>query len=529
MRDFHNPGRSIVYATHAAAATSHPLSTLVAIDTLRRGGNAVDAAVAAVAHQGVVEPMATGIGGDCFALIWKAREKRFVAINGSGWTPRALDADFLLGQGISKMPQQSPHAVTVPGAVDAWCRLTADHGKLSLADVLRPAIAQARDGFVVTENVSIEWRESEAKLKADRNAARFYLPEGRAPQTGEVFRATAMADALETIGREGRNGFYAGRLAEDMVRSLQALGGKHTVEDFSEYRAGYVEPVSSTYRGVEVFSLPPNDLGLTTNVMLNILERFDLKPLGPGSAERYHLLLEASRLAFALRAPTVGDPAFRDVPLEKLLSKDLADEMARRIRPQGRLAELPNPPFRGSDTVAVSVVDEERNVVSIVNSLFYKFGSGIAAAEGGIVFHNRGAGFVVEKDHVNGVTGRKRPAHTIMPTILLKEGAPLLSLGVKGGIYQPVGLSQIITNMIDFGMDVQEAIDFPRVSYAESGKADVERPVPSEVREALASRGHPIAEAREALGGAQAIAIDHATGVLAAGSDGRKDGLALGW
>jgi gamma-glutamyltranspeptidase/glutathione hydrolase len=530
MRDFHQPGRSVVYARNGVAATSHPGSSLVAIDILRRGGNAVDAAVAAVAHQGIVEPMATGIGGDCFALIWKAKERRLVAINGSGFAPAALSSERLLAAGIDKLTLQSPHSVTVPGAVDAWCRLIADHGNLPLAEVLRPAIGAAREGFPISENVAHEWRDTTGKLEADANARRHFLPEGRAPRPGEIFRATPMAEALETIAREGRDGFYGGWVAEDMVASLRALGATHAIEDFAAYRAQYVEPISSTYRSLDVCGLPPNDLGLTTNLMLNILEHFDLAALGAGSPGRYHLLLEASRLAFAVRAPVVGDPAFGDVPTSRLLSKELAAELAARIKLDGPLAELPEAPrLSGSDTVALSVVDAERNVVSIVNSLFHKFGSGLASASAGIMFQNRGAAFVVNPQHPNGVAPRKRPAHTIMPTIVMKDGAPYLSVGVKGGLYQPVGLSQVITNIVDFGMDVQRAIDFPRVSYGESGKVDVERTVPEPVRARLAALGHPVAESREPLGGAQAILIDNASGVLAAGSDCRKDGAAIGW
>ena len=529
MRDFQSPGRSIVYATRGMAASSHPLSSLAAIETLRRGGNAIDAAVAAIAHQGVVEPMATGIGGDCFAIIWKAKEQRFVAINGSGWAPKGLSSRWMLDQG-QKMALTSPHAVTVPGAVDAWCQLIADHGKLSLAQVLEPAIDQARHGFAITPNVAEEWRGTEGKLRASPNATRHYLPGGQAPKIGDIFLSHPMAEALEAVARKGRDGFYAGPVLDDMLSSLKAVGGTHVAEDFAAFRSEYVGPISSRYRGIELFELPPNDLGVTTSLMLNILERFDLKALEAGSAERYHLLLEASRIAFAVRGVCLGDPRFHTPPMARLLSAELADSLAKRISPKGPVAELPPAAaLLGTDTVTVSVVDEERNIVSIVNSLFHRFGSGIATERYGIMFHNRGTGFVVEPGHPNDVEPRKRPAHTIMPAILKKDGKPWLSLGVKGGLYQPVGKVQIVTSLIDYGMDLQTALDFPRASYGETGGVDVERGVAPAAREALGAMGHPVSLAKEPLGGAQAIMIDGETGVLAGASDSRKDGAALGY
>jgi gamma-glutamyltranspeptidase/glutathione hydrolase len=527
MRDIHFPGRSISYGTKGAAATSQPLASLAAIDVLRAGGNAIDAAIAACAVQCIVEPMGTGIGGDCFALCWIAKERRVVAINGSGRAPSALSAEWLIANGIHAIADTSVHAVTIPGAVDAWYRLNADHGRLPLAAILEPAIACAENGFAVTPCIAVEWAAATEKLKKDTNTAAHYLTNGRAPVAGEIQKTPGMAHALRAIASGGRDAFYTGALAKEMVADLIARGGLHTLEDFAAQDSLYVDPIRCTYRGVEVLQMPPNAQGLVTLLMLNILAGYDLKQYDADSAERFHLLAEATRLAFEVRDSLIADPAFAEIPLGRLLSSTFADKMRARIRMDRSMPCVPAATDElERDTVYIAVVDEERNVCSFVNSLYFQFGTGLSSPESGILFHNRGAGFKVKPGHPNNVAPRKRPSHTILPGLALKDGQPWLSFGVKGAAFQPIGQVQILTGVLDYGMDLQEAIDAPRCGYND-GKLEVERGISTAVRDRLAALGHSVVEIKTPLGGAQAIAIDYAHGSLAAASDPRKDGVAL--
>jgi gamma-glutamyltranspeptidase/glutathione hydrolase len=527
MRDNHFPGRSVAHGTRAAVATSQPLASLAAIDILRAGGNAIDAAIAACAVLGVVEPMGTGIGGDCFALCWMSKERRLAAINGSGHAPAALTTEGLLGEGIGQIAETSVHAVTVPGAIDAWCRLNADFGKLPMAALLAPAIDAAEQGFAVTPCIAVEWAANTKKLSADANTKRCYLVEGRAPQAGEVIKIPGLARAMRAVAGNGRDGFYAGEIAREMVACLNGHGGVHTLNDFASQRSRYVEPIRSRYRGVDVVQMPPNAQGLVTLLILNILSGFDLDAHRCVSAERFHLITEATRLAFEVRDRSIADPEMADVPTDHLLSETFARELRARIRldramPYARPCEKSE-----RDTVYVAVADADRNVCSFINSLYFQFGTGLASPESAIIFHNRGVGFRVEPGHPNTVAPRKRPSHTILPGMAFRDGHPWLALGVKGAAFQPIGQASILTAVIDDGLDIQEALDAPRCGYNNDGKVEVERSVPAAVRERLIALGHPVVEAKAALGGAQMVAIDHQHGTLAAASDPRRDGVAL--
>jgi len=529
MRDLQLPGRSVAHAVHGMACTSHPLSTLAAVDVLRQGGNAVDAAVTACAVQCVVEPMSTGIGGDCFALLVPGGEGKPIGLNGSGWAPKGLTTDGLLEDGIAAIEKTSPHAVTVPGAIDAWATLLRDHGTWDLERALRPAIGYAEEGWAVTPRVAHDWQRNLEKMSAEASAREQYLPGGRAPAAGERMRLPNLARTLRTIAREGRDGFYKGWVAEDLVGYLAGMGGKHAAGDFAEQHCEYVEPIATDYRGHTIFQIPPNGQGITALMMLNVLQGFDLAGHEPNSAERLHLETEASRLAFQARDQYVADPRHAQVPVGKLLSREFADELRLRIDParaQPPPEAATGPGYR--DTIYLTVVDKERNTCSFINSLYFAFGSGLVGPRSGVVLQNRGCGFRVEPGHPNTVAPRKRPLHTIIPGLCVKDGRVKYSYGVMGGGYQPVGHTHVLTNLIDYGMDVQEALDSPRVFHM-AGRLEVERGIPDGTMDRLAALGHEVGRPEMPWGGGQIIEIDWQNGTLAGGSDPRKDGLALGY
>lgn len=529
MRDIHFPGRSTVHSLNGMCATSHPLAAETAIAILRAGGNAVDAAVAASAVLCVVEPYSTGIGGDCFVLLSKKGGGDVIGLNGSGRAPKAAHVDWYLERGIEEIGLSSIHSVTVPGAIDAWERLLADHGTMELGRVLEPAIGFAEQGFPVSPRIAGDWGLLARRIEKDEGARLHYLIDGRAPRMGEIFKSPALARTLRRIAAEGRKGFYEGAVARDMVATLNAHGGLHTLEDFAVTKANYVEPVRTRYRGRDILEIPPNGQGITALLMLNILERFGLSGLDPNGAERHHLEAEASRLAFEVRDRYVADPDFRTVPVEHMLSAGLADELASRIDPDRALADVKaaaGPVYR--DTVYISVVDRDRNAVSFINSLYFGFGAAVVAPESAVTFQNRGAGFIIDPAHPNRIEGGKRPLHTIIPGMMLEGGRATMPFGVMGGAYQPVGHAHLVTNLVDFGMDVQEAIDNPR-SFHVAGRIEVERGIGAAAREGLAGLGHEVADAFLPWGGGQAIAIDWKEGGLVGGSDPRKDGAAIGY
>lgn len=523
MRDFQRPGRSPVLATNGICATSHPLAAKVAVDMLQAGGNALDAALAGAVLLGICEPQMTGIGGDCFALIKLPGQEDVIGFNGSGRAPAALSADALRARGLTEMPLHGVDAVTLPGAMDAFCRLNADHGRLSLAEVLAPAIHYAEEGVPVAPRVACDWAEDASVLQGD--ARRFYLLDGQAPRVGQIFRAPGQAEVLRRVARAGRAGFYEGEVAEDLVASLRALGGCHSLDDLASTQGSYTAPIATSYRGVDLLEHPPNGQGATALLMLKILSYFDLASLDPFGAPRAHLEAEAAKLAYDARNRFIADRAAR---LDHMLSDQTAAQLAALIDPRRamdnptRLSEAVH-----KDTVYITVVDRDRMAVSLIYSIFWGFGSGLASARFGINFQNRGAGFTLQPGHPNEAGGGKRPMHTIIPGMLAEGGRVTMPFGVMGGAYQPCGHARFVTNLRDFGLDPQAAIDAPRCFTTVEGLR-IERGYAPETVAALADLGHQVREADEPIGGAQAIHM-HDTGVLEGASDPRKDGCALGY
>jgi gamma-glutamyltranspeptidase/glutathione hydrolase len=523
MRDFQAPGRSAIYASNGMCATSHPLAAKVAIEILEAGGNAVDAAIAGAVLLGICEPQMTGIGGDCFVLIKPANSQQILALNGSGRAPKALTAQTLRDRGLNAVPLRSIDAVTIPGAVDAFCRLCADHGKLGLDSVLAPAIRYAEEGVPVAPRVAFDWAEDAPALTGD--ARKFYLLDGAAPKPGQIFRALGQAEVLRRIAVEGRKGFYEGEVAEDMVASLQVLGGCHTLEDFASTSSNYTDPVSGPYKGIELVEHPPNGQGATANLMLNILKHFDLTAMDPLGAPRAHIEAEAAKLAYDARNRFIAETAPR---LDHMLSPETALKLAALIDPKRAMAQAaPLTEAIHKDTIYITVVDRNRMAVSLIYSVFWGFGSGLASQKFGINFQNRGAGFSLTPGHANELGGGKRPMHTIIPGMLRKNGNVIMPFGVMGGAYQPCGHARFVTNLVDFGMDVQQAIDIPRCFSGTEGML-VETGYSPQVCADLSAMGHDVKISSEPIGGAQAILLED-SGVLIGASDPRKDGCALGY
>ena len=530
MRDFSKPGRSPIYAANAAVATSHPLSTLAAIEVLRSGGNAVDAGIAAVAVQCVVDPLMTGIGGDCFALYAPKGARAPIALNGSGRSPAAAHDAWYLERGIALEPT-SPHAVTVPGAVAAWAKLLDDHGTRSLGELLQPAIRYAEEGYPVQPRVALDWSRSVERVAGDPASAATYLVDGQAPGVGTVMRHPKLAATLRRIAEHGPRGFYEGPVAEDIVARLRDLGGLHTLDDFATAAPEIVTPVTTRYRGYDVYECPPSGQGLAVLMMLNVLTHHDVA--GLSELDRVHLFAEACKQAYHHRDALFADPVLNRVPVEHLLSEAWrasahgAIDMGRAQEPV-IWPELPNPEHAHKDTVYLSVVDRDGNALSLINSIFQGFGSGITAPESGVLLHNRGLSFRIDPGHPNTIGPRKRPMHTIIPGMLMRDGETVAPFGVMGGHYQAMGHVELLTGIIDRGLDVQEALDAPR-SFAYGGGVEMEPGFGEGVVAGLQARGHRTIPASGPIGGGQIIWIDRKAGVLAAGSDPRKDGSALGY
>lgn len=527
--NFFSPGRSPLVARECAVATSHPLATAAGLEILSAGGNAVDAAIAAVATQSVVEPHMTGIGGDCFVL-YATRGGATVALNGSGRAPAGATLAAARASGLDEdIPRDSAFAVTVPGAISAWIRLHTDHGRLPLDQIFRRAIDYAENGYPVTPRVALDWALEAPALEADPDARALFLPGGAAPRAGDRHAQPLLGRRLRDIAANGAAAFYEGAIAESMVRHLRALGGTHTIEDFADGRdaAFYETPISTHYRGVEVEECPPNGQGLAALMILNILKAFDLGP-STSLADRVHIHAEAVKLVYHHRDALICDPASMTVSVADLLSDEATQRLARRIdMSRARPPVLWHEPEH-SDTVYLCVVDRDGNMVSFINSIFDAFGSTRLDPATGVLFHSRGSSFRLLEGHPNALAPRKRPMHTIIPGLVRRDGRASGVFGVMGGHYQAAGQAAFLSGLFDRGLDPQAALDAPR-SFAFDGVLELEPAYPEDVLADLAARGHVVRRAVEPLGGGQAIFVDEDRGILVAGSDGRKDGSVLGF
>lgn len=525
MRDFHLPGRSAVFAQNGLCATSHPLAASTAIDVLKRGGNAMDAAIAGAVLLGICEPQMTGIGGDCFVLFNRAGSSEIQAINGSGRAAAGAQAATLRDKGLKNVPLNSADAVTIPGAVQAFCHLAETEGKLGLDALLAPAIHYAEAGVPVAPRVAFDWQSDAATLQG--SARKAYLFDGQPPQVGQMFRAPGQAEVLRRIAKEGADSFYTGEIADDMLATLQAAGGCQTAADFAAVSCDRVTPVFSTYKDIDLVEHPPNGQGATALLLLNILSHFDIAAMDPLGAQRAHIEAEAAKLAYDARNRFLADPD-HTTRLDHMLSPETAAQLAALINPsQAMDAPAAISEAVHKDTVYITVVDKDQMAVSLIYSIFHGFGSGLASEKFGILLQNRGAGFTLEPGHANELAGGKRPMHTIIPGMLRAAGQIMMPFGVMGGAYQPNGHARFVSNLRDFDMSPQAAIDAPRC-FADGGILKVERGYSDETKQALADMGHKVEIPETAIGGAQAIQI-HANGVLEGASDPRKDGCALGY
>ncbi len=536
--------RSVVLARNGLIATSQPLASAAGLRVLQNGGNAIDAAVTAAMVLSVVEPTMNGAGGDLFAIVYGAKDKKLYGLNASGRAPAAATPDEFARRGLKTVPHRGELSVSVPGVVDGWATLLGHFGTLPFDRALQPAVAYARDGFGVSEIVACQWADEATVLARDPHAAAAFLPDGRAPRPGEIFRNPKLAATLDTLAREGAASFYRGTIARQIAADMKRRSGLVAEADLAAHRSDWVDPISTTYRGHDVFELPPNTQGITALEMLNIVEGFDLKALGHNSAEYLHVMAEAKRVAFADRDAYVADPAAvpADV-LTMMLSKDYAARRRREIDMShaaqaygpGRVAGSARRRDAGErtieakgDTVYLTAADRDGNVVSLIQSLYESFGSGIVAGDTGIVLQNRGSLFSLGDGHPNLIAPGKRPFHTLVPAMVMKDGRPWLSFGVMGGDMQAQAHVQVLVNLIDFGMNVQDAGEAPRFRHMTGGLA-LESAIPASVRVGLTSRGHRVIENPGGFGGYQAIMIDPRTGLMMGGSDPRKDGAAVGF
>ena len=510
-------------------ATSQPMATAAALQILRRGGNAMDAAVAASATLCVTEPLSTGIGGDCFLLYYEAATGELHALNGSGRAPGRATPDAIRAAGTTQIPERGILTVTVPGAVDAWQTAIERFGNLDFGALLEPAIEYAEKGFAVTPVVANAWKNHEEIFRRYADSAASFLPGGCAPEAGSRHCFPDLARALRLVADQGKDAFYRGAIADEIIRFSEEHDGLLEYEDLVSHRSEWVAPVSTDYRGLTIVEVPPNSQGITALMTLGMLEQADLKSLEHLSPEHVHLITEAFKLAQAEAARTIADPAFADIPVQVLLSKQFAQQQFARIDPQAAAPWPVSPRLpEHRDTVYLTIVDKDRNTVSFINSLYYPGGSGMVAGKSGVLLQNRGAGFVLDDHHANCIAPGKRPLHTIIPAMAFRDARPVLSFGVMGGSYQPLGHAYVISNWLDYGMDLQEAIDAPRFHIMD-GVLSVERPLPQATRQALLRLGHRLEQAETPIGGAQMIYIDWARGVLYGASDPRKDGCALGY
>ncbi len=511
------------------AATSQPMATQVALQILQQGGNAMDAAIAASAALSVVESYSTGIGGDCFILYHEAASGKLHALNGSGRAPAKATAQAIRDRGHEVMPVKGILPVTVPGAIDAWSVANEKLGKLDFASLLQPAIEYARNGYAVSPVIATNWQQTETLLAETKEASAVYLVNGKAPQAGTIHRQPDLAASLQLIAEQGPDAFYKGSITEEIVRFSEANDGLLSLQDFADHRSEWVQPISSEYRGYEVCQIPPNGQGITTLMALNILSQTEVSELKHLSAPHVHLLSEAFTLSMAERDRYISDMDFNKLPVEWMLSDEFAAQQYARIAvgkasPQPVESALPH----HKDTVYITVVDEERNACSFINSVFHSWGSGLVAGNTGINLQNRGGGFTLEEGHFNCIEPSKRPMHTIIPSMVYKGNKPVLCFGVMGGQYQAMGQAYVLSNWLDYGMDIQEALDAARF-FLYDDELGLESAVPAATAKELTGYGHKIAAAQAPFGGGQAIYIDQENGVLQGGSDPRKDGHAAGY
>lgn len=535
--------RSVVYAPQAMAATSHPLATQIALDVMKAGGSAVDAAIAANAALGLMEPTGNGIGGDLFAIVWDPKTQKLHGYNGSGRSPKALSLTWFQENGYTDVPAHGPLPVTVPGAVDGWFALHERFGKLPMADNLAPTIRYARDGHPVPEVIAYYWARSVPLLEKWPGFREQFTFDGRAPRVGELWKNPNLANTLEAIAKGGRDAFYKGDIARRIDRYFRENDGFLHYEDMAAHEGEWVQPVSVNYRGVDVWELPPNGQGIAALQMLQILEGYDFSTIAFGSAEHVHLFVEAKKLAFADRARWYADPAFHPAPVEWLISDDHAAERRTLIDPK-RAAKAVDAggQLNQGDTIYLTTADRDGMMVSLIQSNYRGMGSGMAPPGLGFIFQDRGEQFVLKEGHPNSFAPGKRPFHTIIPAFLTKDGKPWVSFGLMGGAMQPQGHVQIVMNLVDFGMNLQEAGDAPRIHHdgstdpagqvvamSDGGVLNLESGFPYETVRELMKRGHRIQPAVGPYGGYQAIARDPLTGVYGGASESRKDGQAAGY
>jgi len=535
--------RSEVIARSGMAATSQPLATQVAIDILKRGGSAVDAAIAANATLGLMEPTGCGIGGDLFAIVWDAETEQLYGLNASGRSPKSLTLEELQSRGLKSIPSTGPLPVSVPGCVDGWFELHGKFGRLPMEQVLEPAISYARDGFPVSELIAHYWASGVRSYSRFPNFVDTFGIDGRGPETGDIFRNPRLANTLEQIATGGRDAFYRGPIAHTIADFIQQQGGFLTYEDLATHTSTWVEPVSASYRGYDVWELPPNGQGIAALQMLNVLEGFDLKSMGYGSADHVHHFVEAKKLAFEDRARLYADMEFANVPVEQLISKAYAEERRKLIRSRRAARNYPvglPHSLEEGDTIYLTVADKDRNMVSLIQSNYRGFGSGMCPDGLGFCLQDRGELFDLTPGRYNTYAPGKRPFHTIIPAFITKDGKPFMSFGVMGGATQPQGHVQIVTNMIDFGMNTQEAGDAPRILHSGSseptgeqmtdgGTVALEAGFSPEVIRNLMRRGHRIQPVTGSFGGYQGIRYDAERDIYFGASESRKDGMAAGY
>ncbi len=535
--------RSEILARNGMAATSQPLATQAALDILKKGGSAMDAAIAANAVLGLVEPASCGIGGDIFAIVWDAKTQKLYGFNGSGRAPKSLTIDYFMDKEMKYVPFTGPLPVSTPGCVDGWFMLHDKFGKLPMADILQPAIAYGREGFPVSEVIAYEMATNYEDKKELPGFAATYMPGGHPPKKGEVFVNTDLANTYEKIAKGGRDAFYKGDIARTIDAYMKKHGGFLSYEDLASHTGNWVEPLSTNYRGYEVWELPPNGQGTAALQMLNILEGYDLKSMGFGSAEYLHVLTEAKKLAFEDRAKFYADPEFNNIPIEELISKEYAAERRNLIDSNTASNSYPagDLEIETGNTTYLTVADKDGNMVSLIQSIYAEFASGMVPDGLGFVLQNRGQMFnVQDRGHANALEPGKRPFHTIIPAFITKDGKPWVSFGLMGGSVQPQGHTQIVVNLVDFGMNLQEAGDAPRMRHRGSsqptgfkmtngGTLNLESGFPYETVRELRKKGHRIGTAVGIYGGYQAIGVDLQSGVYTGASESRKDGQAAGY